>query len=240
MLASTVIVHGDFAEATADSDAGLRDKDYCSGVVVSQNGTQLVVATARHCTTFTHDGITLQSRATVDAKPTYVKFHDGDRGAVDRVVDSSTDDLALLYVTAHHAHPAAERETAVALDEQLYILGAPFGYPWTISEGYAAQGESENAALLLRSAARHPDRAMDPRFKEGLMLVCSGCGPGDSGAGAWNASGRLVGIEVAAAGNYSLMVPVRRVYALLAGLVAPEEPRNSMIDTPGAVEWVEE
>ncbi len=101
-------------------------------------------------------------------------------------IRAATDDLALLYVRAQ----PGTTYTAAALSSKDFkrgdratVMGHPDGIPWVASSGVA-----------------------DPHVHE-TLIFCPTCNAGDSGAGAFDARGRLHGLIVR---RYTIAAPSAR------------------------------
>lgn len=235
--ASSVLLHGAFAASGLGRSQGMRNIEYCGGVVVGREGSLLEIATARHCATYDAQGLSMKAAGEqTDAKPDYVEFRDGDRGQVERVVIDAEDDLALLFVRAAHDHQLATLAPAPRLGEPLWVYGTPGRWRWILAGGIAAQasGDTVGSNVMKRSSGDNPSAGTARDF----AMDCPSCQPGYSGAAVWNADGHVVGILSGAMGGFSLVVPTRRLQILIAGEAKTEPVDNAVIDNDAAG-WVD-
>ncbi|TAM62296.1 serine protease [bacterium] len=234
---SSVLLHGAFASSSPWRSQGMRNVEYCGGVVVGREGSLLQIATARHCATYDPQGLSAKPAGEqTDAKPDYVMFRDGDKGLIERVVIDADDDLALLYVKAGHDHPPAVLAKLPVLGQPLWVYGTPGRWRWILAGGIAALAAKDTVGLdvMSRSSGDNPSRSTARDF----AMDCPLCQPGYSGAAVWNAAGGVVGILSGALGGFSLVVPSMRLRAFMGGETGTKPPENSIIDN-GAADWVE-
>jgi hypothetical protein len=140
--------------------------------------------------------------------------HDGQRVPAALVAVDVVHDLALVRVATSPPSFFGLRETPVEQGARLYSMGHPADLGLSIVEG------TYNGPL------RHT-------LYERIHFTGS-LNPGMSGGPAITASGRVVGINVATAGNQlSFLVPTQRAAELLAGAGAAEDAPGNLIETIG-------
>ena len=142
----------------------------CSAVWVKQG----MLLTANHCV----DGLMLLSYATVDDES-----YDKMRLAVPLAQDEEND-LAILSVDPSTEPPhdvISLSEEDIEAGEDVDIVGHTVGFEWTYSKGYV-------------SAVRHVIRGPELINVQKVIQISSPAWMGNSGGGAFNENGKLIGI----------------------------------------------
>jgi serine protease Do len=138
-----------------------------SGVVVASDGGVLTIATAAHL--IAPNGI--------------LRILDVTRRAYYRVLDVRVlpdYDLAFIRVEAQPQFPVTPVAFAPAVaGERVWLWGNPKAGFWTLATGAVKQTHAELPGVF-----------GSPR----VTIACPACAPGDSGAGVFDARGRLLGI----------------------------------------------
>lgn len=206
---STVIVRATI-DKVYDPESGMPSTEsqyvgICSGFVIATNGTDELIVTAKHCTTGKDIEGLLGTVGVELLTPTYVQFFDGDVGVVKAVSRSQSFDLAVLLVHSNRRHPKLALSNHMRTAEKLFVFGMPLGIPWSYSTAVSMSG-------ILRSPHEKP-------FDNLVQIECPSCGGGDSGAGVFNTSGRIVGVLVAGDGAaHSLIVPTEDLLEFIGSL----------------------
>ncbi len=176
----------------------------CSGYIGYSKGATSVIVTARHC--FAPEPITFLGIpvATVEAFPKKVHFFDGDIGTVVSHTESADYDLSIVTVQSRRHHPYAFVSEHFKRADGLFVFGMPNGHFWSYSPATAMQGSATYT---------------NPDWPHAYGMDCSSCAPGDSGAGVWDKSGRVVGILVgqSSAGTAVVMEPGYAISEMLRG-----------------------
>lgn len=172
----------------------------CAGVVVADTAEHVMVWTARHCLRHALRYVEFRDGSTVDGRTVNVRLGSG------------TADVALLGLPAKRlatrlrSVPAFRDEVPLE-GEPVTVVGHPEGRTWSSCSGTVAS------------------MAM-PTGMSSFAVRCPDCTYGDSGAGVFDADGRLVGMIWGAADarepdgatrHYALATPISDLSALFAG-----------------------
>lgn len=166
---------------------------YCSGVWIGDNQ----ILTAAHCVTEGDE---------VTQKVDYVIGEGGDVYHAELARFDTKIDLALIRAFTPPLHPFAPVASSAPLQgEELHIFGHPRGFWWTYLHGYVA------------APLRVDDETVDELGISGPFLqVEAPIAPGNSGGGAFNTDGQLVGIcswgqgDLPAQGFYVALPTIRK------------------------------
>jgi S1-C subfamily serine protease len=177
-----------------DSEDG-KPTSYCAGVFVSPS----VIVTAEHCVVIlgmTPDRLELHRAGADDDLPRWNPTGQRARYAMQGqltndgggywsgtvLADDPDDDLGAIQLDAEHPmHAYAQVSTGEIADgDRVEIVGHPIGYLWSYAEGYVSAS---------RNDTRNPHERLFP-----TLQVAGPIAPGNSGGGAFDAFGRLVGV----------------------------------------------
>jgi S1-C subfamily serine protease len=169
----------------SDTFDASKDESICSGTIVGIDRfrNDIIVVTARHCVDGSADDVSIT--------PTHVALENGAVLAVDKSYYSSAVDLGFIEASIpatawRYDFPTAQfSDDEVQQGEGVFFYGMPAGTPWFLQFARGAQGPMFNS-----SPGANTDNGAGPLF----ALDCAACGPGDSGAGVFDNTGRLKGV----------------------------------------------
>lgn len=184
-----------YPEIILDTAAHITSSDggECSGVVVRARQNTIIVLTAAHCMTSAPESVDIGGNGRA------LKHF----GHISR---SETQDLALIEVSDVGSHKAASvASSPIKPGESFVLVGLSYDVNWAVANGFVM-------------ASKHYVQYIGFHGYD-IPIACMGCDEGDSGAGVFDADGRLAGIYVAhgesRVRNY--MVPLEDIRSFLKG-----------------------
>ncbi len=150
-----------------------------------------------------------------------VKLYDGREYDCDRVVGSTSSDIALLKIRCK----SGERFTAakfapdgdLLLGETVIALGNPFGLGGSVSKG------------ILSSKNRRPPRENEPLDVADWLQTDAAINPGNSGGPLINLKAEIIGINVAVyreAQGIGFAIPIKMVSEAISEIFTPENLKS--------------
>ena len=220
-MEQTVEVHGNVVASSTVDMEGRADVDYCSGAIFRVSGSLITIATARHCVSQDVE-TSFFGTITIDVQPLYVVFADGSHGAVlpGTVTASAKNDVGyftVLKTDLRTYHPVRVSTAPVVRGQRLFMLGDAEGQGWVYSEGYSTRASDPVRQGLLDNL---------PGEQTVRTFVCTGCGPGDSGAGIFDEkTGAYLGLMTAGGSDTDFFIPstiVERDYSVAKAVSVPD------------------
>lgn len=167
---------------------------------------ELLIVTAKHCTSTDHYNFLGVDLGYVDKTPTDVHFYDGAVGDVDGIYADPIADVAVLRVRLYGKHEpvAYTRKEAPKGGERLFAWGSPENQYFTYSD-VTAMGQTLNPNII---GIGDDDKALLSQEAGDWLVSCASCAAGISGGPVFDYHGHVVGTFVASlTDGMGLIVP---------------------------------